>query len=278
MADPSQAKTIANYFIMSSPTGEVDEVVTDVKKLCDLDAGTIQGFLKDYNTERMTFGPDPEGNPCIVSAHGQVGDDLYLDPATGRVMRFHHGSRKFTEVTDQKQVLSPAVAEYRGAIEKCLEDYVSKNYKKGKVSFAVYGADSGAITIAISAANVNLSNFWTGGWRATYQVSSKQGEQDLTGDLRLNVHYFEDGNVQLHCSYPSTTKVPIGDSKAAAEAVVGAIKKGETAFQHSLEELYVAMHDDTFKQMRRFWPMNKQPFNWSPAAHKMTEQLSGGGS
>jgi capping protein alpha len=271
---------IANYFIMSSPTGEVDEVVTDVKKLAGdsaLSSDAVKGMLRDYNIEQMTFGPDPDGNKCLVSAHGKVDDDLFLDPSSGVVMRFNHVTRKFVEVTDKKQVLSGAVAEYRSQIEESLKGYLEKCYKKNKVAACVYGADSGVVTVCISAANVNLGNFWTGGWKSVYQVdTSSEGEKELKGDVSVNVHYFEDGNVQLHTSFPSNDKVKVGDAKSTAAAVVKAIQDGESAFQNNLEEMYVEMHDNTFKSMRRFWPINKQPFNWNSAAHKMTEQLHGG--
>eukprot|EP00808_Paulinella_micropora_P012250 g17493.t1 len=281
MSDPEQQKTIANYFIMSSPTGEVDEVVNDVKKLAGegiLTPDVIKGFLRDYNIEQMTFGPDPSGNKCLVSVHGRVDDELFLDPSTGQVMKWNHLTRKFTEVTDKKQVLNDNVAAYRAAIEEEMKNYISTSYKKNKVAMAVYGSDSGVITVCISAANVNLGNYWTGGWRSTYQFSAKPGEQDVNADVRVNVHYFEDGNVQLHTNFPSTTKVKVGDAKETAATVVAAIKKSESAFQNNIEEMYVEMHDNTFKQMRRFWPVNKQPFNWNVAAHKMTEQLQGGGN
>lgn len=276
----SQVEKIANYFIMSSPTGEVDEVVKDVRKLAASSAPSddaFRGMLASYNMEQMTFGPDPDNNKCLVSVHGKVDDDLFLNPATGVVLRWNHVTRKFVEVTDKKQVLSGAVAEYRDAIQEKVDAYLETSYKKGKVAAAVYGADSGVVTICISAANVNLGNFWTGGWKSVYQVdTSSQGEKELKGDVCVNVHYFEDGNVQLHTNFPSKGKVKVGDAKTTADAVVKAISEGESAFQNNLEEMYVEMHDNTFKQMRRFWPINKQPFNWNSAAHKMTEQLHGG--
>eukprot|EP00457_Paulinella_chromatophora_P008795 gb/GEZN01008842.1/.p1 GENE.gb/GEZN01008842.1/~~gb/GEZN01008842.1/.p1 ORF type:complete len:285 (+),score=44.91 gb/GEZN01008842.1/:32-886(+) len=278
--DPEQQKTIANYFVMSSPTGEVDEVITDVRKLAGdgvLTPDIIKGFLRDYNIEQMTFGPDPSGAKCLVSIHGKVDDEMFLNPSTGQVMKFNHASRKFTEITDKKQVLEGAIANFRSAVEAEVLKYLETAYKKGKVASCVYGADSGIVTICISAANVNLSNFWTGGWRSTYQLNtSAAGEQELKADVRVNVHYFEDGNVQLHANFPSSTKVKVGDAKSTAESVVNAIKKVESAFQNNLEEMYVEMHDITFKAMRRFWPINKMPFNWNAAAHKMTEQLQGG--
>jgi len=278
-ATPEQKRNIASYFISSSPVGEVDEVVTDVRKLIGdgevLNDEHLNKFLKDYNVEHLVSGPDPDGVPCIVSAHGQVADDLFLDPSSGRVMRFDHKNRRFTEVTDKKQVLDEKVNGFRVAIEKEVKSYVEGSYKSGKAVFAVYGADSGVITVCISAANVHLGNFWTGGWRAVYQLSvSSQGAVDVKSDIKINVHYFEDGNVQLHTKYPAKISVQVADEKKTAAALIKAIKQLETDFQANLEQMYIEMHKDTFKQMRRFYPINKQPMNWNIAAHKMQGELS----
>jgi capping protein alpha len=268
---------IANYFILSSPTGEVDEVVADVRKLVGEDVLTdakLTKSLEDYNKEQMVSGVDPDGVPILVSSFGAVASDLFLDPSSGRIMKFDHRRRKFLEVTDKKQVLEDSVAKVRAAVEKELASYLESSYKSGKYVSAVYGSDSGNLIVCISAANIHLGNFWTGGWRSVYHIPiGKEGTVEIKGDIKVNVHYFEDGNVQLHGKYPVKGSVSI-DGKAAA-SIVKAIKTIETDFQSNLELLYIEMHRETFKQMRRFWPISKQPMNWNLSAHKMAGELSG---
>ena len=46
-----------------------------------------------------------------------------------------------------------------------------------------------------------------GRWRSVWKVSN--GGNDITGRIRVNVHYFEDGNVQLETD---TTKTISGSS------------------------------------------------------------------
>jgi len=275
-ASPEQKINIASYFIMSSPTGEADDVVKDVKKLVgeDVLSSSLTKILRDYNVEQMVAAKDPDGNAVLVTAHGQIADDLYLDPATGRVIRFDHLKRKFTEFTDKKQVLEESVNKHRTAINKEVNTYLDEQYKAGKAVAAVYGADTGAITICISAANVHLGAFWTGGWRAVYQLNvSSTGSTELSGDIKVNVHYFEDGNVQLHTKFTTKTPVTISDEKKTAPEVAKAIKKLETEFQANLEEMYISMHRQTFKQMRRFWPISKKPMDWDLRRHNLTGEL-----
>jgi hypothetical protein len=97
----------------------------------------------------------------MVSAHGAVAGDEYVDANTGRVLKFDHRRRKFTEATDKKQTLPPAVAGYRAAVQKTVDSYLAGSFKSGKAVATVYGGDSGVLTICISAKNVNLSNFWS---------------------------------------------------------------------------------------------------------------------
>jgi capping protein alpha len=281
-ASPESKLNICTYFIMSSPTGECDDVVADVQKLVPeksiMGDEPLNKILKDYNSEQMVWAADPEDNkapPILVSAYGMVDATQYLDPNSGRVLKFDHKKRKFTAVSDKRQVLDDGVAAYRAAIAKSLEGYMSGQYKSGKVVSATYGADNGAITVCISAKNVNLSNFWSGGWRSVFTVNvGKKGQTELKGSIKVNVHYFEDGNVQLHGAIDKTAQVNVQGEEETAKEVAKAIGRFETEWQSNLEEMYVNMHRTTFKAMRRFLPITKQPMTWSAAAHSLASEVN----
>jgi len=277
-----QKLNIATYFLMSSPTGEVDDVVTDVMKLADraiVSESALEKVLKDYNCENMVWAADPEDSKApsiLVSAYGQVSANSYLDANSGRVLTFDHRKRKFTGVSDKKQVLGGDVASYRDAISKSVSEYQGKQYKSGKVVSAVYGADSGQVTICISAKNVNLANFWSGGWRGVYtiNVGKKGSPSELKANVKVQVHYFEDGNVQLHTNIDKTASINVGSEEETAKDIAKALGKIETDFQANLEEMYVNMHRTTFKAMRRFLPITKQPMTWSVAAHSLASEVA----
>jgi len=276
-ATPEQKVFIATYFINSSPTGEVDDVLADVNKLVNdpsvLNDGTLNKILQDYNMEQLTVANDSEGNPVLVSPNGRVADDLFLDPNTGRVLKFDHRKRAFLEETDQKQVLNDDVEEYRKAIQTVMDEYAKNSFKEDKCHIAVYGVDSGDITVCVSAANVHLGNFWTGGWKAVYSLNIK-GSAELKGTVKINVHYFEDGNVQLHSSITKSAKIGKMSAAETAKEVGQAIATIETDFQSNLEEMYVNMHRTTFKSMRRFLPISRQPMNWQTAQHSLAQEVN----
>lgn len=279
VASPEQKLNIATYFIMSTPVGEVDEVVSDVQKLVDdsrtLNDSALGAILRDYNTEQMTAALDLTNKPVLVTKFGQVGNDLYLDPNSGKVLRFDHLKRKFIEETDKKQVLSDRMDDYRNAFQRAVEGYVQEQFKANRCVVSVYGADNGSITICMSAKNVNLSNFWTGSWRSVYTIAVlNTTSSELKGNVKANVHYFEDGNVQLHTTVDHSENLKVDSASSTAQRVVESIAKFETEFQNNLEEMYVNMHRTTFKAMRRFLPVSRQKFMWTSAAHSLASEVS----
>lgn len=55
----------------------------------------------------------------------------------------------------------------------------------------------------------------TGNSRARYALDvSSKGQVDLIANVKVNVHYFEDGNVQLNVDFKKTTKVQVGVSRS----------------------------------------------------------------
>jgi len=279
-ATPEQKRNIATYFLMSSPTGEVEDVITDVKKLVNdpvvLNEDALVKILANYNTEQLTSATDPDGNSVLITTYGQVAPDLFLDPNTGRVFRFDHRKRKITEVTEQKQVLKEDIAKYRSAIATSLGSYVEANYKEGKCVTAVYGADNGTVTVCISGKNVHLGNFWTGGWRGVFSLNvGKTGSTEMKANVKINVHYFEDGNVQLNTHVDKTVNITVtSDEEATGKNIAVAIAQIESEFQSQLEEMYVNMHRTTFKAMRRPLPVNRTLMIWNLAAHSIATEAN----
>lgn len=253
-------------------------VVKDVKSLVGeevLTAEALEAVLSNYNVEKMTSANDPDGKGLLVTSLGKVESDEFLDPANGRVLKFNHVDRTFTEVTDKKQVLDEGVKKYRDAVDESIKQYIEDVYKLDKCVGAVYGDDDGKITVCLSAKNIHLGSFWTGGWRSVYTINVKdQGEAKLSGTVKTEVHYFENGNVQLHTDKQVDVTVTVGEPDKTAADMVKAIQTAETDFQSSLEEMYVNMPRSTFKSMRRFLPVTGQAFKWTMAAHSVSNQVA----
>jgi hypothetical protein len=277
---PEEQLQIADFFIMSSPRGEVNEVVKDVKKLINsteeiLTNEKLSEILGNYNVENMISAVASDtGEKVLVSETGRVSANTFVDPSTGNVHTMNHVDRKFTSTTDQKQVLSPEVEAQRKAIARAARDYLVANYSEGKSVNTTYGSDDGLITVCTSAENINLGAFWTGSIRSTYTVNvSSSGSAELNCNMKINSHYFESANVQLAAEKSGTKTVTIGDAKTSARSIATAIDDFETEYQNNLEEMYVEMHRNTFKSMRQFLPPNKQFMNWNIGAHNVARSV-----
>jgi len=275
-ASPEQKLSIATYFIMSSPIGEVDFVVADTKKLVDddslLDSAALAKILKDYNMEQMTAVINPFGEKkqsTIISSYGMVSESEFVDPNSRSVLVFDHLKRTFTGKSDKKQDIDDEFEKQRVEIQKKVDEYVEKLYKPGKCVGIVYGSEAGDMTVCLTASNTKISSYWTGGWNATFNFSvSENKEVEMVGNIKVHVHYFEDGNVQLHATIEKIIKVTVSSApEKTAESVCKGIKKIESDYQSHLEDMYVAMHSTTFKSMRRFLPVSRQPMEWNIAAH-----------
>jgi capping protein alpha len=78
-------------------------------------------------------------------------------------------------------------------VEKATTTYAEDHYEKGVCS--VYGSGSSVIS-CLEHHKFQPQNFWNGRWRSQWTLNTSTGE--LSGVLRVTVHYYEDGNVQLN--------------------------------------------------------------------------------
>jgi len=276
-----QKLNIATYFIMSSPTGELNDVVKDVTKLVSdpatLTDDVLTNIIKAYNHEQMAFAPHPAkaDQMGMVSEFGQTADGKYFNPTFGQNLSFDHKTQKFSGAADGKSSAAAGLDKYRAATQKALDTYLEASYKAGKVCGVVYAGEGSRLTVCISAKNVHLGNFWTGGWRACYGIDVKVGSAALTGTIKVGVHYFEDGNVQLHANVNQAARVNVtAKEDETGQAIAASIAKIENDFHGHLEEMYVKMHTSTFKQMRRFYTLQREPMKWSVAAHAMASEVA----
>ena len=160
-----------------------------------------------------------------------------------------------------------------GVLVSCPAHSYVYDTRSGECVAAVY-AREGALTAVISAAKVNLRNYWAGKWRSTYTISNLlegAGEATLAGEVTQLVHYFEEGNLQLHnekkLDPPAALKT--GGGKDVGDVVAEAVSAFEGQMQNALENMYTNMGDETFKEMRRILPVTGSKYDWSGNAARM---------
>ncbi|KAJ9476755.1 F-actin-capping protein subunit alpha [Pseudozyma hubeiensis] len=125
----------------------------------------------------------------------------------------------------------------------------------------------------------NLSNFWSGRWRASYTLDPHSTPPTLTSSISVQVHYFENGNVQLNASKPRTFELSSTSSssggKSLADEVVRVIGAHEDAWQKALEQSYDELAERAFKALRRQLPLTRQKVDWDKVLnYKLGDELA----
>jgi len=263
-----EKRNIVSNFLKSSPPGEFIEVFTDVRKLLNNDGllnSIAPNSFKEYNIDQYLIATH-ENLRGIVSQHGGVGNNQYLEPSTRRVFNFDHIKQTVTGVSDAPgNLFDNDVEPWRTAFEGPANNYVSEFFQDNGCG-AVYGNKQGGkptLTFLISSALFNPNNFYNGRWRSTYTITISGGQATIRGNIRVNVHFYEEGNVQLVSNVMKEANVPAGNPDAFAKAAVDAISKLEQDFHLSLDNHYDTMSNTTFKALRRALPVFRTLMNWN---------------
>jgi len=271
-------KKIVNGFLINSPPGEFHEVVTDVRNLLKNDAllnEIASETFREYNTQQMLIVDSPNrGHKVLITKHGELSPNTYLDPLGGQVITFDHFKQEVTGARDGSGELENDAEPWRSAVQSKVEDYVRNHYDHG--AGTVYASKQGGavtVTVCISSAIFNGVNFYNGRWRSVWHIKISGGKAEIEGNIRVQVHYYEDGNVQL-VSNISKKKDGLSakDPGALAEGAIKLIADFEGEFQNNLDISYDKMNNTTFKALRRILPVFASKIKWE----KISQYTIGG--
>lgn len=273
---------IAHKFILESPPGELNDVFNDIIVLLDIEdyKDLLPKFRKsfqEYNNANFIPVELPnQKNKAIISKFGMIeGDDHYIDPRSGNTFKFDHFYQKVTDVQKLEKEASEN-DELREKVDQAIEKYVNEHYPEGVC--AVY-LDGEKMTIIITANKYNPDNFWNGRWRSLYHINTESNE--VVGCIKSNVHYYEDGNVQLEWKKDTTFKLTksMSDPSEYANAIVKGIENFERASEISLKETYNDQANTILNSLRKALPVTKQKMDWNQIAYfKIGSELNPGQS
>ncbi len=119
---------------------------------------------------------------------------------------------------------------------------------------------------------LELTVIRNGRWRSLYIFAPS--ESSLVGSIKVDVHYYEDGNVRLLTDKPISVSV----SSASASAIVKEIAAFEKKYQEELNRGFTTLSEGAFKGLRRQLPVTRQKIEWDKIAGYRLGQDIGGGS
>jgi len=250
---------IVQQLLEASPPGEIKDIEADLRKITD--GGTVDSVkeisYRAYNHSQM-ISVEHEGRQVLISEHGVVDGNRYLDPRNKQVITVDHIAQTAVSAEAAEEGANEAL---RAAIDTAFQEYVAGQYPSA--ASAVYPS----LTMCVSSGLFAPAKFWNGRWTSVWQYNGGK----LTGAVKVHVHYFEKGNV--HKTVNFSKELTVAEDAAA---IVGAVQAAELEFHRQVIE-EAASIKEAFKSLRRALPVTKKEIDWKKiqSEARVGKELSG---
>ncbi|XP_014241287.1 F-actin-capping protein subunit alpha [Cimex lectularius] len=265
ISDQEKLKIVSN-FILHSPPGEFNEVFNDARFLLNNDTLLKEGALgvfAQYCKDQLTPVKIKNGDfPVLITEHNDLGSNRYYDARTKQSFKYDPLRRE----TSNYDTWEPQVGteKWRAALETELDEYIANHYTKGTCSVFSKKEDGKISLVACIEAHLfQPKNCWNGCWRSQWLVVFDSDTAQVKGVLKIQVHYYEDGNVQLVSSKEVVHSLNVSDEDQLAKDLVKIFEESEGDYQNAISDNYGTMSDTTFKALRRQLPVTRSKIDWS---------------
>ncbi|KAF8840766.1 F-actin capping protein, alpha subunit [Paxillus ammoniavirescens] len=271
MSEADDRIEAAASFVLQSPPGEINDVLNDVRAIVNDDDTLEEGILpalQEYNLAQFIVVDVPGADHQTVVSDvarrldTEGDEERFFDPRSKTSFKFDHLRLEASDARPEEP--DPDAEPLRAALEASALSYLAAHYISGVTSvFAVQPSDNFVVQIVSN--KYNPSNFWSGRWRSHYEIDLGESKT-IQGKVFVNVHYYEQGNVQLETLHDFSMSIPPATANApphtAASKIFALIEAEETRLQTSLNESYHEMSEKAFKGLRRALPLTRQKLDW----------------
>lgn len=265
ISDQEKVRIVSN-FILHSPPGEFNEVFNDARILLSNDTllkegalGVFGQYCKDQLTPVKIKNSD---HPVLITEHNDLGSNRFYDGRTKQSFKYDPLRRETSNYDTWEP--EPGTEKWRLALETELDLYISKHFESGSGSVFSKLEDGKVCLVACIEAHLfQPKNCWNGCWRSQWFVTIDSDNADVKGVLKIQVHYYEDGNVQLVTSKEINQSLQVSDEEQLGKDLIKLFEDSETEYQKAISENYHTMSDTTFKALRRQLPVTRSKIDWN---------------
>lgn len=260
---------LVDSLIQSGPPAELKQVS---QSLSSLTKGTstsstnslIQDSIEQYAQENIIS----IDNIIISKYNKDENSSKYIDYVNNKLFNVDWQNQKIIDVESYHDNNNKRGSNYDELIQK-LSQY-GDDYYPSNFAFTVIPESEDQLRVIIIGQRANHDNFYTGQWKSNYLIT----EQGIKGNIDLDIHYFEDGNVRLKFNESinsnnnnnnNSSTLQSGNLINNASKIVNFINEQENATMVKIIEQFNNLNQKSFKNLRRLLPVTRSKINWGSA-------------